>query len=216
MAYDNNEPADDSKVRDFPSLTRANFQAIQSGASSFGVDQTNYDVQAGAPATGALANKIITYCNDDAAGVASFFAYNESGNSIQITEGDYLGAVGQKFALQSLSFDTSDSKYTLDGNFICHAYGYFNSSGTLSAARSKNIASVGAPSSSVYTIVTEAIYANANIVVVATCEETTDRFAVINATPTIAAGALTIKLKTRNTGGTAIDAGCNFLIFGGM
>jgi hypothetical protein len=213
MAWATGQPADGSKIRNFPQLTRDNFAAIEDGDTSLEYTFVNLSEQGSPPSD--LANDIRVY---GAAGTTytSLFAHNENGDDIQITDDAFLGANTQSLALQDLSFDISNANKTLDANFIPHAYGHFSSGGTLTAAKSANIASVALSDTSLYTITTEAIFANANALCIATPYGTDKTLAAVVTTITESGGALTIKIRIRNQDNSSNASACQFMVLGGM
>lgn len=217
MAWVSGQPADGSKIRNFPELTRDNFTAIEDGDTSLEYTFLNLSEQASPPSD--LASDIRLY---GAAGTTytSLFAHNENGDDIQLTDDNLLGATTQSLALQDLTFDTSDSKYTLDGNFICHAYGAFNAAGTKNAL-SKNISTTSySGGSERYTVVTEAIFANSNAICIVTPSARGKTIAPEIVSLSESGGALTIIIKMWNASGVdsnqADTSGAHFMILGGM
>lgn len=124
-AWDRDEPADDSLIRDYPSLARDNFRTIQDGGDSFAVVQFNYAEQAGNSAL--LADSFRMFAKNDGV-TTSLYGINPLGNVIQFTDEEYLGGIAQKIALSSISFDKT-TEY--DSNFFINAYAQVNTSGTV-------------------------------------------------------------------------------------
>lgn len=156
--WDRNEPADDSLIRDFPSLVRDNFRTIQDGGSTFTVTQFNYAEQGSDPSL--LASNFRTYAKNDGT-TTSLYGINPDGNVIQFSEEDYLGGTGQKIALSAISFNKTTD---YDSNFFVNAYAQVNSSGTVVIEEEMTIVKV----SNDYTCTFSTARANANYAVIAT------------------------------------------------
>lgn len=216
MAYVSGQPADSSKIRDFASLTRNNFVGIEDGATSFSQDFVNIKETA-APSEEITFFRLYSATDNSETALFGQTYDGSGGNSIQFSENQFMGATTQSLALQDMSFDISDAKFKLDGNFVPHAYGFVSAAGVLTAAKSKNIDStVGLSDTSLYTITTEAIYANANAVCIVTPYGTDKTLAAVVTSITEAAGVLTIIIRIRNQDNSKNASAFQFMILGGM
>lgn len=158
MAWDKDKPADSDLISDSAGDLRANFDAIETGDSSFLVDKFNLQEQAGDPSaiTGASAalKAFRLYAKTDAdSGQTEFFGIDDGGNVIQFSEGGLLGARDQQVIAQDITIG-SNSFVNNQNNYVW-AYGVVPAAaGAVSGGQGLGTATLGAvgSDSNVYTV----------------------------------------------------------------
>jgi hypothetical protein len=103
MAWDRLEPQDTTKIRDLGTVIRPNFQAIDSGDSTFkpialNLSDRDTDPLSGSSDPAAIADAYLLYCKQDTGGDPELFGIDASSNVIQFTDGaPTLAQNGQTF-----------------------------------------------------------------------------------------------------------------------
>lgn len=223
MAYQSGQPADSSRIRDFASLTRENFEAIEDGTSSNGFSQLNVNVKIGGETT-EVADWFRLYAATDSSETALYGkTYDGSGgNSIQFTENEFLGATSQKLRATSLNFDaltygdgTTPVANTQQGQAT--AWGFFTGAGATISAYN---CSCSKDSTGKYTISFTNAMNNANYVVSATTRAGTSNAgrAIDIQDSSVTYDVNGFKVITRNRGGspTETDTAFSVVVYGGL
>lgn len=133
MAFLKTEPTDQTKIRNLGEVLRANFVAMQEGDSSYAPWALNFirrDGEAPSDDPTQIADNIILYSKDSAAGKSELYAINEDGNSYQMTSGvpingvngeSFLPGVANtnklKWGQFTLAANTETIKYAVTGGF---------------------------------------------------------------------------------------------------
>lgn len=214
MAFSPSLPADNSKVRNFPSEIRDNFTAIDNGDDSFAPDRLNLSVQGSNPTL--LDNAIILYSKDSSS-ESALYAKNDADDVIQMTDQEYIGGASQKMKAVSIRFGTG----TIDNNqnAMCTAWGRFNTSGGTVAAYNCTAART---STGFFTITFDTAMANANysVVVHSMATATLDEFTTLASVRKYSTNAPTttaFKIKIVDTPNySPINAEFSIMVFGGV
>lgn len=215
------QPANGSKIRNYPELARNNFDAIKDGDPSFAATFFNLEEQASAP--GDEADNIRLY---GAAGTnyTSLFAHNENGDDIQITDDDYLGGPAQKLNLVSMKFGTTTyGDGTTDvvntQSALVTAWGRFTAAGaTIAAYNCTSSAATGGR----YTITFDNDMNNANYLVVPSVRATGGSYesrsinVVPTATITYSVSQFGVVIRTQGGSPSETTAEFGIVVYGGL
>lgn len=88
MTFDPSQPQDITKLRNAPALIRNNFQAIQSGDSSFSMNAVNIanrDTNNLSSDPSPIENNVILYCKTSSSGNSDLYVLTPNNNPVQLT-----------------------------------------------------------------------------------------------------------------------------------
>ena len=173
MAWDATKPANDTKIRLYPTTLQANFNAIETGDSSLKYDALNIQEQGSDPSR--IDDCMIIYSKQDGAGETELFVLDDQNpaNAIQMTEIGYLGSQSTSLGMSQFSFDGGTTVF--NKNNIVDVYGRIDSSGNLTYG--SGISGVVRNSAGNYTVTLDTNYVrdSTNYVVSATTNDSTRR-----------------------------------------
>lgn len=211
MTWDPSKPADNTKLRLAPGLIRVNWNAIEQGGVPY--DKLQLQEQGGNPTradnTGWLYSKEVSSQTE--------LFYEDDRNPakvIQITSNGRIGNSTVTLIAQNLTFDGT---YNNVQSSMASAWARCASSGGVSYGY--NIASSTRTGTGTYTILTNAVFNSANVVVQLTSYQAasdTPAGITILGDPTIAAGQVSFDVEIKNRSGNAIDRRFFVAIFGGI
>jgi hypothetical protein len=166
--FDGSQPANDSKIRDFPSLVRDNFNAIIEGNSTAALTKATLAVQGGDPTL--ITDKLIVFAKDSNS-ESALFVKNDADDTLQLTDQEYLGGASQKIKAASIRFGAG----TVDNNqnAMVTAWGRIATSGSVSAAynmTSSKVTNSPSPLDYYYQVTFVTPMANANYAAIVTAE----------------------------------------------
>ena len=129
MTWDATQPTNTTKIRNLGVVIRPNWQAIESGDSSFkplafNLNDRTVAAQPNDPT--AIDNAFIVYCKTSAGGASEFYGIDEDSNVVQLTDLGRIGGPLTNFKINNFQFaDTT----TYTRNNIIIAYGHFDQNG---------------------------------------------------------------------------------------
>lgn len=207
--FDGSQPANDSKIRDFPSLVRDNFNAIVEGDSTASLTKANLTVQGGNPTL--IANKLILFAKDSNS-ESALFVKNDADDTLQLTDQEFLGGETQKVKAASIQFGTKTIEN--NQNAMCTAWGYFSSSGTTVAAYNCSCTRTADPGK--YRITFDSALANANYAAVCMSGRTVANPRVINLDLNETKTASKFDIQIRNSSESLLNEPFSVIVFGGQ
>ncbi len=216
MAWDKSLPSNSEKIRNLGIVIRPNWEAIEEGddvgtSSMLQQRSVQLDNRTGLAANNDPQTNTGThylYSKDDGGGTQEAFMKDSAGNVVQLTDGGVLGGATTGINLSNFSYTA---------NMLPTALAYVPDTGT-TFTRQINCSAVTRPATGSYSVVTDAVFNNANVYVtivplIVAGNATT---AQLGSTPTLAGGKITTSVRIRNNNGNDINAGFMLVIFGGI
>ena len=212
MAWNKSLPADATKLRLSASIIRSNWDAIETG----GVPYTKLQLakQAVNPtrqnSTGWLFTK------DPGTGFSELY-YEDDRNPAKVLELTSNGRLGNSTATAIIQNLTFNGTYNNTQAAMVSAYARCGSAGGVTYGN--NIASCTRTGTGNYTIVTSAVFNNANVSVQLTSYQAssdTPAGITVLSDPTFAAGQVSFDVEIKNRSGSAIDRKFFVVVCGGI
>ena len=211
MTWDPASPTNATKINQTPSILQGNWNAIEQGVVPY--DSLRLEEQAGDPSRvddrGFLYSKQVGsyselyYLND-----------NNAADVVQLTQEGLLGGTTTSLRTDGITYDgtfTNVQKGFISGWAECDGTGGFVNT-------SYNLASCTRTGTGLYTIVTDALFANNDVAILLTPKRPgSNTPASANwILKTYAASIVTITLEVKNRGGSHIDNDFDIMMIGGL
>lgn len=217
MAWDGSKPDNNGNIDQGPAEIRANWTAIEendTGVVSTSLNQwaihlIDRNTIGGSTVPTQLADISQLYVKPDNASNPELYAMDEGGQEVQLTKDGGIGG-------ETASLYLSDKEFT--ANMLPAAMALVNyPGGTPTFTREVNFATVTNPSGSAIRLVTDAVFADGNVYVLATpASPSAGGFTTTISSTSFSGGAVTINLQSWNNNGVDVAASLHVVVFGGL
>lgn len=211
MTWDPSKPADNTKLRLAPGLIRPNWNAIQQGNVPYVKIQL---AEQGANPTRAV-NTGWLYTKEAASQTELYYEDDRNpAKVIQLTSNGRIGNSAVTIITQNLTFNGT---YNNNQSSMASAWARCASAGGVTYGF--NVASSTRTGTGNYTILTNAVFSTANVVVQLTSYQAssdTPAGITVLGDPTIAGSQVSFNVEIKNRSGSAIDRKFFVAVFGGI
>jgi len=228
MAFDKTLPANNTKIRQYPTVLTANFAGVEEGVDSLQQWKINLIERNAIPSAppvdpARIDNTMQLYSKQNADGETDLYVIDDrsTANVVQLTENGRIGGAAQDFTIDEFYFVDNDTKY--DAGNIVKARGSFNSSGVLTNGSNMSTSGTPNPSTGVFNVDVDAdvLENGSSYQVFCTCVtgiSTNARTINIVSKATPATGvATTIQVQVyRRDGNTKINQAFEIMVIGGI
>ncbi len=217
MAWNKDDPIDAVKLRVMPSEIRANWLEIEENDTAVKANALNqWSIHlidratiSGINTPTRIDDVGMVFCKNDGTNNEMFFQDSQDpAKEVQLTSDGAIGGATTTLQLSSFSYTA---------NMLPTALAVVPTAGT-SYTREVNFDTVSKGGTGQYTLITDAVFTNANVFLSITPDAVSGNSAtaMIDATVSIAASVLTIKVKIRNKDGNDVNAGFHVIVHGGI
>lgn len=225
MAWDKSLPANQTKIRNYPSVLTGNFAAVEEGQDSlkqWKINLIERNAIPSAPATDPtrVDDVMQLYSKQNADGNTDLYVLDDRNpaNVIELTENGKVGGRSQDFVMQNFYFEDNATSYN-QGNIV-KASGSFDSSGNLTGGSNMSTSASPNPLTGTYNVDVDAdVLENGTNyrVVVTPFVNGSQVIAGVALKPNAATGvATTIQIKISSVSSANVNAAFDVMVVGGV